>query len=110
MPTYSFACSCGETRELFCKVSELEAKRPLCHGPMQTVIQPVSGYVQMECRYICPKTRQKVTSWRQRQEIFKEHNLRDASDWNPDKEIAKKVKQKQEWAKLASQLPGANNV
>ena len=73
---------------------------------METVIQPVAGYVQMECRYVCPATNERITSWKQRAENFAKHRLRDASDQNPAQEIAKAKQQQAEQAALAAQMPG----
>ena len=72
---------------------------------METVIQPVAGYVQMDCHYRCPVTRQGVTSWKQRQEIFATHGLRDGSDWDPAQEIAKAQREQAESLALAAQMP-----
>ena len=73
---------------------------------MQTVFQPSHGHVQMNCEYLCPVTRQWVSSWKQRKEIFAKHNLRDGSDWNVKKEIAKANKRRDETAALARAMPG----
>jgi predicted nucleic acid-binding Zn ribbon protein len=105
LPTYSFRCSCGSTTEAFLRVSELESKRPVCHGPMQTVIQAAYGYVQGECHYVCPVTRKGITSWKQRREIFAEKNLRDGSDWNPEAEFAKAKKRQAKSLALAAGMP-----
>lgn len=106
MPTYVFACPCGKTEERFLRVSELEEKRPVCHGPMETIIQPVAGFVQMECRYKCVSTNEEITSWKQRKENFARHGFRDASDDNPEKQIAKMKKKQADDAALAAQMPG----
>lgn len=74
---------------------------------MQTVIQPVHGHVQMNCNYICPVTREPITSWKQRRETFARHGLRDASDDNPQAGIAKAQKEKARIEALASQMPGS---
>lgn len=107
MPTYQFRCpECGTVRELFCRVSEQEANRPVCcNKPSETLIQPAYGYVQSECHYRCPVTQQGITSWRQRKDSFARHNLIDASDMNPAKEIAKAEKRKEENERLARQMP-----
>jgi len=72
---------------------------------MQRQIQPVYGYMQAETHYICPVTRQAITSRKQRLETFARHNLQDASDWDPSKEIAKQQKRKADNAALASRMP-----
>ena len=108
MPTYVFRCpTCEAVQEQFCRVSEMEANRPTCHGPMQTVIQAVAGFVQMECHYRCPVTRQGVTSWKQRKEIFAAKNLSDGSDVSADQVIAAAQKKKAANDKLAAGMPFA---
>jgi hypothetical protein len=72
---------------------------------MGTVIQPVAGFVQMECRYRCPVTKQGVTSWKQRKEIFAQKGLVDGSDVSADQIIAKERKKHADSQALASQMP-----
>jgi len=48
---------------------------------MDVKIQPVIGYVQRPADYLCPVTRQWVSSNRQRTNIMREHNLIDANDF-----------------------------
>jgi hypothetical protein len=106
MPTYSFECACGERKEQFLKMSELESNTPVhCGQKMRVVIQPVAGYVQMECRYRCPATREKITTWKQRKESFARNRLRDASDVTAEQEITRQQKRKAENDRLARQMP-----
>lgn len=109
MPTYTFRCpACGTVRDVFARVSDKEANTPDCCGQKsETIIQPVAGYVQMECRYRCPATQAGVTSWKQRKEIFARHNLQDASDKNPQQMIAQAQKKREETARIAAGMPGA---
>ena len=84
----------------------MDQKIPYCCGSkMQRQIQAVYGYMQAETHYICPKTRQPITTRKQRLESFAKHNLIDASDWDPAKEIAKQQKRKADNAALASCTP-----
>ena len=107
MPTYTFRCpACGTVRETFARVSEKEASTPNCCGQRsETLLQPSYGYVQSQCHYRCPVTREGVTSWKQRNEIMKRKNLMDMSDMNPAKEIAKAEARKAENQRLAAQMP-----
>lgn len=77
---------------------------------MATVLQAAHGHVQMECRYRCPVTREGVTSWKQRREIFARKNLMDASDINFDKAIEKENKTFADRKKLADQMPKPPNL
>lgn len=84
----------------------MDEKIPHCCGDlMQRQIQPVYGYVQAETHYKCPVTRQGITTRKQRIESFARHNLRDASDMDPAKEIAKQQKQRLENETLAKKMP-----
>jgi putative FmdB family regulatory protein len=107
VPTYTFRCpACGTVRETFASVTEKEASTPSCCGQKsETVIQPSYGYVQSQCHYRCPVTREGVTTWKQRREIFARNNLTDMSDVNFGKEIAKAERKKEEQAALAAKMP-----
>lgn len=85
MPTYTYRCdTCTHVQDEFNRVAECESAAPMCCGERMSIkIQPVMGSVQGECHYRCPATGQLVTSWKQRNEIFKRHNLMDARDMNP---------------------------
>lgn len=48
---------------------------------MSIKLSPNLGYVQPDCHYKCPVTRQHVTSNRQRCNIMSQHNLIDANDF-----------------------------
>lgn len=111
MPTYVFRCPrCETVREVFSKISEKEANTPdCCSEKMATVPQPVHGHVQMECRYRCPVTREGVTSWKQRREIFARKNLMDVSDVNFEKGIEKEKKKWEGFKKLANEMPRPPN-
>lgn len=111
MPTYTFRCpECEAVQERFCRVSELDANTPECHGPMRIVIQPAHGHVKMECRYKCPVTGEGVTSWKQRRESFARHNLSDAaSDMSADQVIASARKKKEANDRVAAGMPHGND-
>lgn len=90
MPLYDYRCrKCESVREdVFNRMRESESNAPLCCGtPMAIVLQAPMVTVQMEAHYKCPATGINVTSWRQRRNIFAEHNLRDANDHPPEQVI-----------------------
>jgi hypothetical protein len=108
MPTYTFQCPTCEVRiERFLRVSELDTSIPQCCGAaMQFVLQPVYGHVRMECRYVCPVTKEPITNWKQRRESFAKHGLSDAaSDMTAQQIIGAANKRKADDAALASQMP-----
>lgn len=107
MPTYSYECrDCGAEQEVFCKISEMDDRVPrCCEAPMQRNIHPVAGYVQMPCSYVCPVTRQGVTSWKQRKEIMARKGLIDANDMNTPSELRKYEKRMADSKKLADTTP-----
>jgi len=108
MPTYSFRCPhCETEQELFCRVSELDNSVPYCCGKKTTQIftHAPYGYVQTDCHYVCPVTREGVTSYRQRKNIMAEHNLLPADGMDPEKTIARVNKEKADSLKLAAGMP-----
>lgn len=54
-------------------------------------------HVQQDINYRCPATGIGVTSWRQRRNIFAEHQLRDANDHPPEQVIRDENKK---WGKI----------
>lgn len=82
-------------------MQERHTNAPVCgknatHGRMAIEIQPVMGYVQGGCHYICPVTRKEVTSHRQRTNIMRENNMVDANDLNPVAAFAKAERDQQD--------------
>jgi len=112
MPTYVYECfHCERGEEVFCKMSDMDDRTPFCCGDrMQRIIQPVYGYVQGECHYVCPVTKQGISSWKERRESFARHGLIDASDVDPAKEIAKAQKRREQNAILAASMPGFGKI
>jgi putative FmdB family regulatory protein len=105
MPIYSYECStCNKTAEEFHRMAERHTHAPVCHGPMGIVLQPNMGYVQRDCHYECPVTRQPVTTNRQRANIMAEHRLIDANDFKPAPRIAREEAALQHRQKLAATL------
>lgn len=97
MPLYDFHCDqCGRTDEYVLRMSEIgtDAEPTCCNHRMQQVFTtPRMGSVQQECRYVCPATGERITSWRQRANNFAKNNLMDANDFSPaylEKRDAKK--------------------
>lgn len=90
MPLYDYRCShcAAERTDVFNRMRESESNAPVCCGaPMGIVIQIPMVAVQPEAHYVCPATRQKVTSWRQRRNLFAEHRLMDANDFPPEQVV-----------------------
>lgn len=101
MPLYSYRCAeCGAETDAFNSVAECETSAPECHGRMQIAIQPVRSTMQKDLCYVCPATGEKVTSWRQRENIFKKHDLVDARDIKPDFVIRKQKERRAAREKL----------
>ena len=46
----------------------------------RVILTPPYGQVQPEAHYLCPVTGKQITSWRQRKNVFAEHNLMDANE------------------------------
>jgi len=107
MPTYSYRCSqCERDEDVFCRISEMEARVPqCCEVPMKRMIHPVAGYVQGTCHYVCPVTRQGVTSWKQRKEIMARKHLIDANDFNTPSALKAYEKRMSDNKKLADTTP-----
>lgn len=61
-------------------------------------------HVAQDCHYVCPVTRQKVTSHRQRRRIMDENRLVDANDFKPEQGFAKAEKEKARDQELIRQL------
>ena len=89
MPVYVFRCtSCDSTTEKIASAKEhgTEGFKPICcETPMQQIIFPVHGHVRKNPHYICPVTQKPITSWRERANVFAEHDLIDVSDMNMDR-------------------------
>ena len=60
---------------------------------MAIKLTPVIGYMQRDCHYICPVTREPVTSNRQRSRIMAQHNLIDANDFPLTPKVIEKAEQ-----------------
>lgn len=97
MPLYDFHCDhCGRTDEYVLRMSEIgtDAEPTCCDHRMQQVFTKAPmGSVQQECRYVCPATGERITSWRQRANNFAKNGLMDANDFSPaylEKRDAKK--------------------
>jgi putative FmdB family regulatory protein len=99
MPLYSYQCkTCGHDLDAFNRIADRHTnapKCPTCTAPMGIQLQPNIGFVQRDCSYMCPVTRQPVTSNRQRARIMAEHGLTDANDFKP-KPLMDKAQR--EWA------------
>lgn len=90
MPIYEFRCtSCDSTETKICSIREhgKPGFRPVCcESEMVQLIYPVHGHVRKSPHYICPATKEQVTSWRQRANLFDKHDLMDVSDMNMDRD------------------------
>lgn len=111
MPLYLYECAeCHGITESINRMAERHTHAPICgknatHGRMAVRLTPNLGYVQQDCSYRCPVTRQWVTSNRQRQNIMAKHNLVDANDvCNPERAFAQADRDKAETAAQISQL------
>lgn len=58
---------------------------------MPIKLSPNIGYVQGDCHYTCPVTRQQVTTNRQRRNIMARHNLIDANDFPLTPKVVEKA-------------------
>lgn len=110
MPLYSYRCErCEDETEAFNRVAERHTHAPVCgknatHGQMGIKLNPNLGYVQGDCHYICPMTKQQVTSHRQRNYIMKERNVIDANDFKPAASFERAEKEKAKDAELIRSL------
>ena len=80
MPTYSYQCRCGKTKDDFRHIKQRH-DGPLCEcgNTMElkivpTMLQPVLGGGDFP-GYQCPVTDKFVTSRKERREIMKRHDL-----------------------------------
>lgn len=104
MPLYDYRCAvCGEESELYRSLSD-QATAPQHCGMDMVQIHKAAPYgaVQMEARYVCPATGQKITTWKQRHETFRRHNLADVSDMSSSKWYERESKKWAEIKRLAS--------
>ena len=101
---YDFRCSeCGAEHEnvtLPMSAIGTDAEPHCCGARMTQYFQPgrrTMATVQGEARYVCPKTGEKITSWKQRGENFARHGLMDANDFTPSFVVNE---QEQKWGKI----------
>ncbi len=107
MPLYDYHCrTCGGARaDVFNRMADCESNAPrCCDSPMSIVIQRPMVTVQAEAHYVCPATGEKVTSWRQRRNIFAKHRLRDANDHPPEQVIRD---ENRKWDKIRERAKAA---
>lgn len=99
MPVYAYHCAmCGAGEDRFNRVSDCESNAPRhCGSAMSIRITAPLVHVQQDINYRCPATGIGVTSWRQRRNIFAEHQLRDANDHPPEQVIRDENKK---WGKI----------
>ena len=105
MPLYDYRCpACGEEAELYRTISDHATAPQHCGQDMVQIHKSAPfGAVQMEARYVCPATGQKITTWKQRKETFARHNLCDVSDMNSSTWYAKEKKKWDRFKELAAQ-------
>lgn len=86
MPIYTYSC-CDQITEQYRRMADRlhGPECPECGEPMRLKIVPTMVHVPSWDRYICPVTRELVTSERQRKRIMAEHDLMDANDFKPPK-------------------------
>ena len=83
MPTYDYQCGdCGGITTRFRKMDNRnDALSCECGSQMNlAILSAPYGHVQPEAHYLCPVTGEKVTSWRQRKNLFAKHDLIDANE------------------------------
>ena len=104
MPLYDYRCPvCGEEAELYRTLSDHATAPQHCGQDMVQVHKSAPfGAVQMEARYRCPATGEGVTSWKQRREIMRRHNLVDLSDAPAAKQREREAKKWAEIRRLAN--------
>lgn len=84
MRIYEYRCNeCGAELEAARMIEQRRTHAPVCCGkPTQIEIRtPRHGYVDNMEEYLCPVTRQGVTTRRQRNEIMAREGLVDANDF-----------------------------
>lgn len=104
MPVYEYLCDeCGGYTTRYRSIQNRH--NPLvceCGSGMElAIVTPPAGSVQAEAHYVCPVTGEKVTSWRQRKNIFAKHNLIDANEVGIDGFKKERLKKKAERDRLA---------
>ncbi len=100
MPLYDYRCpACGEEAELYRTLSDHATAPQHCGQSMVQIHKAAPmGSVQVEARYQCPVTGVAVTSRRQRLEIMKRENLREAL---PAAEV---IRNKRKWRERINTL------
>lgn len=104
MPLYDYRCTvCGEETEVYRSISAEATAPQHCGRDMEQFhAKAPHGSVQMEARYRCPATGEGVTSWKQRREIMRRHNLVDLSDAPAAKQREREAKKWAEIRRLAN--------
>lgn len=91
MPLYTYKCpNCGAEETEFNKVDERHTLAPTCCEPMNLKIMPTQIPPQILGAgslngYRCPVTDQWVTSYKQKRQIMKDHDLVEVGDDSPAK-------------------------
>ena len=104
MPLYEYQCQ--NTGKIISRHRRIQDRKLPCQcecgsSAVLGIFSAPMGHVQPEAHYVCPATGQQVTSWRQRRNLFAQHDLMDANEVDQAHAKKARLKKKEKREELA---------